>query len=252
MSDRFKGQVAIITGGADGIGKAIATRIVSEGGSVALFDLNNQALDRTVDSLQTQDYTSVKGYMVDISQETQVQQGIQAVEKAFGRLDIMVNAAGIVGPTSTGITDYSVEDFDKVYQVNLRGAFLITKYCLPVMEKNKYGRILLIASIAGKEGNPYMAGYSATKAGVIGLVKGIGKEYAETGITVNGLAPAVIKTAMNADTAPEQLAYMTAKIPMKRMGTVEEVAALSAWIVSKEASFNTGFIFDISGGRATY
>jgi 3-oxoacyl-[acyl-carrier protein] reductase len=120
------------------------------------------------------------------------------------------------------------------------------------MKKNNYGRILLIASIAGKEGNPYMAGYSATKAGVIGLVKGIGKEYAETGITVNGLAPAVIKTPMNDNTAPEQLAYMTAKIPMKRLGTVEEVAALAAWIVSKESSFNTGFVFDISGGRATY
>src|SRR5207344_3412686 len=116
----------------------------------------------------------------------------------------------------------------------------------PSMKKNNYGRILLIASIAGKEGNPFMAGYSATKAGVIGLVKGIGKEYAETGITVNGLAPAVIKTAMNDNTAPEQLAYMTAKIPMKRLGTVEEVAALSCWIISKEASLNTGFIFDVS------
>src|SRR6185436_19527498 len=120
------------------------------------------------------------------------------------------------------------------------------------MEPNNYGRILLIASIAGKEGNPGMAGYSSTKAGVIGLVKAIGKEYAETGITVNGLAPAVIKTAMNKKTAPEQLAYMTAKIPMGRLGTVEEVASIACWVVSKEASFNTGVVFDISGGRATY
>jgi NAD(P)-dependent dehydrogenase (short-subunit alcohol dehydrogenase family) len=251
MSGRFKGQVAIITGGADGIGKAIATRIASEGGRVVLFDLNTQALEHAIHSLEEKGYMA-SGYTIDISQETQVQSGMQAVEKAFGRLDIMVNAAGIVGPSGIKITDYSVEAFDKVYQVNLKGAFLMTKYSLPVMEKNKYGRILLIASIAGKEGNPFMAGYSASKAGVIGLVKGIGKEYAETGITINGLAPAVIKTAMNADTAPEQLVYMTAKIPMKRMGTVEEVAALSAWIVSREASFNTGFIFDISGGRATY
>jgi 3-oxoacyl-[acyl-carrier protein] reductase len=136
--------------------------------------------------------------------------------------------------------------------VNLRGSFLMTKYAVKAMEKHNYGRILLLASIAGKEGNPFMAGYSSMKAGVIGLVKGIGKEYAKTGITINGLAPAVIKTPMNEKTAPEQLAYMTAKIPMGRLGTVEEVAALSCWIVSKEASFNTGFIFDISGGRATY
>ena len=118
--------------------------------------------------------------------------------------------------------------------------------------KFNYGRILLLASIAGKEGNPFMTGYSSMKAGVLGLVKGIGKEYAQTGITINGLAPAVIKTAMNEKTAPEQLEYMRAKIPMARLGTVEEVAAISCWIVSNEASFNTGFIFDISGGRATY
>ena len=128
----------------------------------------------------------------------------------------------------------------------------MTKHAIKAMEVHNYGRILLIASIAGKEGNPGMTGYSSTKAGVIGLVKGIGKEYAQTGITVNGLAPAVIKTAFNDNTAPEQLAYMTAKIPMNRLGTVEEVASLASWIVSKEASFNTGFVFDISGGRATY
>ena len=164
----------------------------------------------------------------------------------------MVNSAGIVGPTNTRITEYPVEEFDKIYSVNLRGAFLITKYAVAKMEKESYGRILLIASIAGKEGNPFMAGYSSMKAGVIGLVKGIGKEYAEKGITVNGLAPALIKTAMNEKTEPSQLAYMTEKIPMKRLGTIEEVAAISCWIVSPEASFTTGFIFDISGGRATY
>jgi len=128
----------------------------------------------------------------------------------------------------------------------------MTKYTIKVMEKNNYGRILLMASMAGKDGNPFMAGYTVMKAGVIGLVKGIGKEYAETGITVNGLAPAVIKTAMNEKTAPEQLALLTAKIPMKRLGTIEEVAAISAWIVSKESTFTTGFVFDVSGGRATY
>jgi 3-oxoacyl-[acyl-carrier protein] reductase len=128
----------------------------------------------------------------------------------------------------------------------------MVKYALKAMERNNYGRILLMASIAGKDGNPFMAGYSATKAGVIGLVKAIGKEYAETGITVNGLAPAVIKTAMNEKTAPEQLEFLTSKIPMKRLGTIEEVASISAWIVSKESTFTTGFVFDLSGGRATY
>jgi len=248
---RFESQVAIITGAADGIGKAIAERIASEGGTVALFDINEELLYKTVNDFKEKGY-NVSGHTVDVASEEKVKKRIEEVEAANGKIDIMVNSAGIVGPSNTYITEYPVEAFDNVYAVNLRGSFLTTKFVLPSMKKNNYGRILLIASIAGKEGNPFMAGYSATKAGVIGLVKGIGKEYAETGITVNGLAPAVIKTAMNDNTAPEQLAYMTAKIPMKRLGTVEEVAALAAWIVSKESGFNTGFVFDISGGRATY
>lgn len=251
MMKRFDNQVAVITGGAEGLGFGIANRLASEGASISLFDINSDLLSKTVRSLQEKGY-SVEGFRVDVSNEEQVQQAISSVETLFGKIDIMVNAAGIVGPTNTKITDYPVEEYDKIYAVNLRGSFLMTKYAIKVMEKNNYGRILLIASIAGKEGNPFMTGYSSTKAGVIGLVKGIGKEYAQTGITVNGLAPAVIKTAMNDKTAPEQLAYMTAKIPMGRLGTIEEVASIASWIVSKESSFNTGFIFDISGGRATY
>lgn len=248
---RFEGQVAVITGGADGLGLGIAERIASEGGSIALFDINEKKLNFAVTTLEKHT-TKAEGYKVDVSSEQQVQNSIQAVVSNFGKIDIMVNSAGIVGPTSTKITEYPVEEYDNIYAINLRGSFLMTKYAIKEMERNNYGRILLIASIAGKEGNPFMAGYSSMKAGVIGLVKGIGKEYAQTGITVNGLAPAVIKTAMNENTAPDQLAYMTAKIPMGRLGTVEEVAAIASWIVSKEASFNTGFIFDISGGRATY
>src|SRR3954454_4858818 len=248
---RFDNQVAIITGGADGLGKGIAARIASEGASVALFDINKDLLDKTVNDFRGKGY-NISGYVVDVSSEEMVHNGIEQVETSFGKIDIMVNSAGIVGPTSTNITDYPVDAFDKIYSINLRGSFLMTKYSINAMKKNNYGRILLIASIAGKDGNPFMAGYTATKAGVIGLVKGIGKEYAETGITVNGLAPAVIKTAMNDNTDPKQLAYMTSKIPMKRLGMVEEVASIVSWIVSKEASFNTGFVFDISGGRATY
>ena len=248
---RFENQVAIISGGADGLGKGIAQRIVSEGGQVALLDVNKILLEQTITGFKNQGFLA-EGYVVDISSEIPVQNAIQEIEDTFGKIDIMVNSAGIVGPSNTKITDYPVEEYDRIYGINLRGAFLMTKYAVKAMEKYNYGRILLLASIAGKEGNPFMTGYSSMKAGVIGLVKGIGKEYALTGITVNGLAPAVIKTAMNEKTAPEQLAYMTAKIPMARLGTIEEVAALSCWIVSKEASFNTGFIFDISGGRATY
>ena len=251
MNDRFENQVAVISGGAEGLGKGIAHRIASEGGQVILFDVNAVLLEKTMAEFKA-DGLRAHHYVVDISNAGEVEEAFKKVEEAFGKLDVMVNSAGIVGPTNTKITDYRVEDYDKIYSINLRGAFLMTKYAVGIMNKNNYGRILLIASIAGKEGNPFMTGYSSMKAGVIGLVKGIGKEYAETGITVNGLAPAVIRTAMNENTSPEQLSYMTNKIPMKRLGTVEEVASLASWIVSKEASFNTGFIFDISGGRATY
>ena len=251
MEKRFENQVAVISGGADGLGKGIALRIAAEGGKVMLFDINSVLLKKSTDEMKALGYVA-EGFQVDISKEESVKSAFQKVESTFGKIDVMINSAGIVGPTSTNITEYPVEEYDKIYSINLRGAFLMTKYAIAAMQKKNYGRILLIASIAGKEGNPFMCGYSSMKAGVIGLVKGIGKEYAEKGITVNGLAPAVIKTAMNENTAPEQLAYMTSKIPMKRLGTVEEVASLSCWIVSKEASFNTGFIFDISGGRATY
>lgn len=248
---RFDNQVAVISGGADGLGKAIAMRLGAEGARLAIYDNNADKLGPAVAELQNAGH-EVKGFAVDISSEQDVARAFEEVTGHFGRVDIMVNSAGIVGATNTSILDYSVDDFDKIYRVNLRGAFLMSKYALQVMAVRGYGRVLLIASIAGKEGNPFMAGYSATKAGVIGLVKGLGKEFATQGITVNGLAPAVIKTAMNSDTAPEQMAYMTAKIPMGRLGTVEEVAAMVAFIVSPENSFSTGFVYDISGGRATY
>jgi len=248
---RFKDQVAVVTGGADGLGKGVALRIASEGGTVVLLDINQPLLQKTIEAFHSRNFLA-DGFLTDISAEADVKSAFSQIVSKYGKIDILIHAAGIVGPTSTRITDYRVEDFDKIYQINLRGSFLMTKYAVEAMEKNNYGRILLFASMAGKEGNPGMVGYSSMKAGVIGLVKGIGKEYATTGITVNGIAPAVIKTAMNDNTAPEQLAYLVAKIPMGRLGTIEEVASLACWIVSKEASFSTGFIFDISGGRATY
>ena len=251
FENRFQNQVAIVTGGASGIGEAIARRIASEGGYVTLFDMNRQKLVQAADSVRS-DGLTVDIAEVDVADEESVRRGMQAVVEKRGHLDIMVNCAGVAGPTNVPILGYSAEDFDHVIQVNLRGSYLTTKYAVEHMLKRDYGRILLIASIGGKEGNPGMVGYAASKSGVMGLVKGVGKEYATTGITVNGLAPAVIRTPMNEDTAPEMIEYMAAKIPMNRLGTVEEVAALACWIVSKEASFNTGFIFDLSGGRATY
>ena len=251
FSGRFKDQVALVTGGADGLGKAIAKRLVAEGASVALFDRNATLLDKAVAELTTYN-GSVRAYSVDISQENQVKEAVEQVVADFGQLDVVVNSAGIVGPTSTNIVTYTTADFENVCAINLLGSFLITKYAVTAMAARGYGRILLLASIAGKEGNPGMVGYSVSKAGVIGLVKAIAKEYATAGISINGLAPAVIKTAMNDNTSPEQLAYMTAKIPMGRLGQVDEVAAMACFIVSAENSFSTGFIYDISGGRATY
>ncbi|GAB3928629.1 SDR family NAD(P)-dependent oxidoreductase [Larkinella terrae] len=249
--DRYKGQVAIITGGADGLGKAIASRLGAEGASIALFDRNTVLLEKTAQELTAQNIP-VRTYTIDISQEDQVKTAVEQTIADFGKIDVVVHSAGVVGPTSTNITSYETADFEKVLAINLFGSFLMTKYVVAHMAERQYGRILLIASIAGKEGNPGMVGYSVSKAGVIGLVKAIAKEYATAGITVNGLAPAVIRTAMNADTAPEQLAYMTAKIPMGRLGETSEVAAMASFIVSPENSFSTGFIYDISGGRATY
>ncbi len=251
LHERFKNKIALITGGATGIGKAVGQRLSKEGALLILFDIDKENLEATVNEIRNEGQQA-NGFVVNIANETEVKEAILEIEEEFGRIDILINAAGIVGPTSTNITDYSADDFDKICKVNLTGTFLITKYVLQSMKNSGKGRLLLISSMAGKEGNPGMVGYSATKAGVIGLVKGVAKEYAETEITINGLAPAVIKTSLNEKTSPAQLEYMVAKIPMKRLGTVEEVAAISAYIVSDENSFSTGFIYDISGGRATY
>ena len=246
MSDRFVNRVAVVTGGASGIGEGIARQIAAEGGKVVVFDLDRQGLDRAA---QEYGFTPM---LVNVGVEQEVRQAVEQVVAQFGQLDIMVNSAGIVGPTSIKILDYPSDELQKVLQVNLYGSIYTTKYALKPMLERNYGRILLLSSMAGKDGNPGMVGYSISKAAVIGLVKSVGKEYADTGITVNGIAPAVIRTPINEKTSPEQLRYLTERIPMKRLGTVAEAASLACWIVSEAASFNTGFIFDLSGGRATY
>lgn len=251
FSGRFENQIAVITGGVGGIGKEIALRMGREGATIILFDYNSDRLSDTQQEF-VEIGLSIFIYNIDISDEGQVLGAFEEVYLKHGKIDVLIHSAGIVGATNTKIEDFNFNEFEKVCRINLFGSFLVTKYAIQKMQLNSYGRILLIASIAGKEGNPGMVGYSASKAGMLGLIKGVAKEYAESGITINGLAPAVVKTAMNADTDPKQLEYMTAKIPMKRLGTPKEVAAISCYIVSKENSFSTGFIYDVSGGRATY
>ncbi len=248
---RFKEQIAIITGGAGGLGKSIAQRLAEEGATIIIFDLNETAV-KSVESELRGENLKVDSHLVDVTDEKSVVEGFNKVAEEYGQLDIMVNCAGIIGPNGIKLTEVETSAFDDTLAVNLRGSFLMTKYALIEMEKRNYGRILLVASISGKEGNAGMSAYSTSKAEVIGLVKAVGKEYAETGITVNGLAPAVIWTTLIENMEPEQAKYMTDRIPMKRCGTLDEVASMAAFIVSKEASFNTASIFDLSGGRATY
>lgn len=248
MERTIENQVAIVTGGASGIGFAVAKRFLSESVKVALLDYSKEGLARAKSNLPSE----VLAIQCDISSEESVLMAVSKVASEYGQIDILVNAAGIVGQTNTKIVDLPFSDFRKVVDVNLHGSFLTAKAVLPYMSERNYGRILLIGSIAGKEGNAGMVSYSTSKAAVIGLVKTIGKEYAETGITINSLAPAVIKTPIH-DTIPqEQIDYMTDKIPMKRCGTLEEIVTVIRFIVSPENSFTTGFCYDLSGGRATY
>ena len=248
---RFDERVAIVTGGASGLGKSITRRLSLEGARVVVFDRDTAGMEMTAEELGEKGI-EVDCTQVDVADEDSVRGSVAAISRRYGRLDIMVNCAGIIGPHGKNAADTETGEFDNTIAVNLRGSFLMTKYALKEMEKRSYGRILLLTSMAGKEGNAGMCAYSTSKAGVIGLVKTAGKEYAEKGITINGLAPGVIRTPMIENTSPEQVDYMIARIPMKRFGTVEEVASIACWIVSNEASFNTAFVFDMSGGRATY
>lgn len=237
-----------VVGGASGIGLDTARFLSGQGVKVAVLDRNKDGVSAAAKELGGK----AIGVDVDIKDWAGTKAAIDQVAKAFGKIDAMVNCAAIVGKTNIPTHDVEIENFDECYQINLRGALLLSKAVIPHMLARKYGRILHIASIAGKEGNAGMAAYSATKAGLIGLVKVMGKDYAETGITVNGLAPAVIKTPMVAAMPQQQVDYMTAKIPMKRVGELQEAAEMIAWILSPACSFTTGFTFDLTGGRAVY
>jgi NAD(P)-dependent dehydrogenase (short-subunit alcohol dehydrogenase family) len=244
----FCKQVAIVTGAASGLGLVIAHKLLNEGACIGLFDINEKALrEQFVDH---EKYEELIG--LDLTIESEVQAAVARIVERFGKIDILINCAGITGATNIKSHEVTTENLQKVFNVNFMSSFYTAKAVLPHMLANNYGRILHIASIAGKEGNAGMLAYSASKAAVVGMTKVQGKEYADTGITVNALAPAVIQTPL-VDAMPEsQVKYMTDKIPMKRTGTLEEAANMAAFIVSSDCSFTTGFTFDLSGGRATY
>ena len=245
----FIDQVVLVVGAASGIGRATAQLISSRGGTVVVADLDVAGLT----SLQTEiglNDNQVKS--VDMSSQSSIHALIASVVAEHKQIDALVNTAGIVGPTNTKAEDVDWAAFEKTLAINLFGTIWLTQEVIPHMKARKYGRIAHIASIAGKEGNPGMHAYNTSKAGMIGFIKGVGKEVATEGITINAFAPAVIRTPFNAGTSDETLKYMLGRIPMGRVGEPEEAAEMLAFMVSKACSFTTGFTFDASGGRATY
>jgi len=245
----LKGRVAVITGGARGIGYAVATRMLQSGASVVLWDVTADRLKTSQAELSK--LGKVETHVVDITDEAQVLAAADAAVKALGKIDILVNSAGITGP-NVKTWEYSSKDFRQVQDINLIGTFHCCKAVVAPMMKADYGRIINIASIAGKDGNPNAPAYSASKAAVIGLTKSLGKELAQTGIRVNALTPAAAKTEMFSQMTEAHINFMLSKIPMNRFVTVEEIAGMIAWMASEECSFTTGAVFDISGGRAVY
>lgn len=247
FANRFKGRSAIVTGGAAGIGLEIATRLAAEGAQVSLWDISAAAL--TGAKLVA---GAAHTCTVDIADPQAVATAMTATVAALGgRLDVLVASAGITGP-NIPVRDYPVEAWQLVIDVNLNGLFYCNKFAVPHLEANGYGRIVNIASVAGKEGNPNAAAYSASKAGVIGLTKSLGKELAKTEIRVNCVTPAAVRTAIFDQMTQEHIDFMLSKIPIGRFGGIEEVTSLVCWLASEEASFSTGAVFDVSGGRATY
>jgi 3-oxoacyl-[acyl-carrier protein] reductase len=241
----FKGRTAVITGGARGIGLTVARRMLAAGAQVAIWDLatNDLDIDRHSESVLATD--------VDVTHAESVDSAANAVIDRFGGIDMLVNCAGILG-LNAPLWQYSVDEWRRVVDIDLNGTFLTCRACVPPMLKKGWGRIVNISSIAGKEGNANASAYSAAKAGVIALTKSLGKELASTGIRVNTIAPAMIRTALFEQMTEEYARLMISKIPMGRPGTMDEIAALCMWLSSDECSFSTGAVFDASGGRAVY
>ncbi len=243
----FNDQTAVITGGAQGIGGAVAEELAKAGVRVALWDMD--------ESLASQKAESIGGGAIavsaDVSDWSSVEQAIARTEEAFGRVDIMVNSAGIAGSNGP-LADYSVEEFKQIVDVNLLGTFHVNRAVVPLMRKHGYGRIVNVASVAGKEGNPNASAYSASKAAVIGLTKSLGKELADMDIAVNCVTPAAARTRIFDQMAQEHIDYMLSKIPRGRFLELSEAASMIVWLCSRENSFTTAGVFDLSGGRATY
>ena len=243
----MNGRCAVVTGGAAGIGFAIAKRLAASGARLALWDRDPVALANAASAIGGEPFVSE----VDVADESQVERAVSSTIAAMARIDALVCSAGITGP-NLPVRDYPVEAWRQVLDINLTGVFLCNKLVVPHMAQNDYGRIVNIASIAGKEGNPNASAYSASKAGVIALTKSLGKELAKTGIRVNCVTPAAVKTAMFEQMTKQHIDFMLSKIPMGRFGEVDEIAALVAWLCTEDCSFSTGSVFDLSGGRAVY
>ena len=242
----ISGHHIYVSGAGSGIGRAIALDFARRGAKISACDINTEAI-KAIDN-----GTSIKAIGADFTNEESILNSVKTAEQNFGPLHAVVNCVGILGKNGMKIEELDIADFDFVYQVNLRSAVILTKAVISGMAQRKYGRILHLASISGKEGNQLLVAYSATKAGLIAMVKSVGKEYAESGVTINAMAPALIESPMSASFSESQMTLLKSKIPMARLGTQDEVANLASWIVSPECSFTTGFTFDLSGGRATY
>jgi 3-oxoacyl-[acyl-carrier protein] reductase len=245
----FTDQVVVVIGASNGIGRAAASLISHRGAKVIIADMNPDGLKELAAELNL---AINQVHVLDVSDQIAVTNVIASIIKDHGKIDALVNSAGIVGQSNVKVEDLDWALYEKTLQVNLYGAIWLTQQLIPHMKKQAYGRIVHLASIAGKEGNPGMAPYNTSKAGLIGFVKGVAKELAPAGIIINALAPAVISTPMNSNTSEETLKYMISRIPLGRTGQASEVAEIIAFMASPACSFTTGFTFDISGGRATY
>ena len=243
------GRVCIVTGGVSGIGLAIAQRMADSGATVSLWDRDAAALAKTAKELGAKG--KVHTAVVDVSNYSQVAAAARDTAAALGKIDALVNSAGVAGANKM-LWEFPVDEWIRVHDVNLHGTFYACREVVPHLQKNGYGRIVNIASIAGKEGNPTASAYSSSKAAVIGLTKSLGKELAKQNITVNCITPAAVKTPIFDQVSQQHIDYMLQKIPMGRFGQVEEIAAIVCWLCTEDASFSTGAVFDVSGGRATY
>ena len=241
----FKNQVAVVTGGANGIGFSVAERLSKSGASVKIWDLDIEAAQTAAETI------NAEAVECDITDWISVQNATETSISASEKIDILVNSAGIAGPNDT-VVDYDNKAWDRIISVNLTGTYYVNKAVVPHMKANGYGRIVNIASVAGKDGNPNASAYSASKAGVIALTKSLGKELADSNIAVNCVTPAAARTAIFDQMSQEHIDYMLSKIPRGRFVEVKEISSMIAWMVSAENSFTTGAVFDLSGGRSTY